>query len=130
MVVEITTNGGMWVYLIMILISLFLIIRYKKEFDTKDLLDYFIYLTNKVSLIFIFGVFLFMFLFTLVGFSESNLNIFLTENIRGLLYYGFFTYFTLFGLNLIYFVKDIIVKGDLWGMSLINKEDKNLLNKK
>ena len=113
----INLDVNIWIYFIILIISLFGLSKYQINFNMKDLLNSFIRFTNKMTLIFIFITFLFMFIFELIG--SSKVDIFFKEVISGLIYYMFFKYFVFFGLRMIHEGKDFFKNADLFGYSYI-----------
>lgn len=107
-------NSNVWVYLVLSLVAFGVLWRYQKDFDKENLIDSFIYLTHKTNLILLFFNFLFMFIFTIVDFTDNNINEFFQNNVKALLYFSFFTYFVFYGLKLIYYMKAFIKENDLF----------------
>lgn len=108
-------------YSIIVLFLGYLLIRYKEEFKADSLIDSFLYLTNKLVILYLLIVFLFVFIFSLLNPNNVKINEFLEENIRGLIYYIFINYSIYYGLKLINWSKEFYKKNDLFGISYFKK---------
>jgi len=106
-----------YVYLFIMLVSLYFLFTYKKEFKADDLIESFIYLTHKVILLHIFITFGFAFIFIMIDSLNSKIPIFLQENITGLIYYSMFSFSLYYGLRLINWFKSFYKENDLFGIS-------------
>jgi len=106
-------NSNVWVYLFLTLLSLFILFKYKEDFNPKALIDSLIYLTHKVNLLILFFTFLCMFMFTIVDFTDPKIITFFEDTAKGLLYYSFFNYSIYYGIKLISYMKKFFKDNDL-----------------
>lgn len=112
-------------FIILSLIVLYFLITYTKPLNAKSLLDYFIYLTNKVILLTMFIVFAFISFLSSVTIDYDKVAILMNEYARALLYYAFFNYSVFFGLKLIMYMKEFFKEFDLFAISYIDKLTKS-----
>lgn len=122
----IINNSNVWVYLGLTLVILFILFKFKFKFDPVNILTSLINLTHKVNLTLLFFTFMFMFIFSLVDFTNNNIIDFFKLNVKGLLYYSFFSYFVFYGLNFIFTMKDFFRDNDLFAWAFF----KNLMEGK
>ena len=65
---------------------------------------------------------IYLFIFSIVDFTSLGLLTFFKDNVRALLYYGFFTYSVFYGLKLINWVKEFIKENDLFAYAFFEKK--------
>lgn len=111
-----------WVYLVIVLLTLFFIVTYNKEFNVKDLINYFIYLTHKTVLFFLLLTFIFLFMYSIIDFPADRLTQFLSDIMVALVFYCFLNYSVFFGIKLIHFFKDFFKKNDLFSYAFFEKK--------
>lgn len=120
MVITITSNN-LEMYLIVIVISLFLLIKIKKEFSEEGLLDYLIFITTKIILFFVFLTCLFISMILIITPSYNVLG-FLSETISALLLYAFFNYGLCYFLKFWIYIKEFSEKNDLYTIKLLKNK--------
>jgi hypothetical protein len=113
--------NNVYIYLFFLLLSLYYLYNYQKDFNFKDLINSFIYLTNKIFLLLFFILMLFASIFSLINHDINLINNFIKEIIKGLIYYIFFNYLVFYGIKLIYWTKDFFKETDMFGISYIDK---------
>jgi len=122
-------SSNVWIYLVLTLLLLYGLIKYSKPFSIDSLIDSLIYLTNKVSMFFLFITFSFAFMFSLLDFTNTQLNYFLQDVFNGFLFYWFFNYAVFYGIKAIYWFKDFYKETDLFAYSLFEDKIKEMFKK-
>jgi len=121
MVTIISLANEVYLYVFLTLLFIFFLVKYKQKIDNKNIINYIIYLTNKIILFILFVVFLFASFLTITEVDKNIIISFIKENVRGLIYYSFFNYIILYGIKLIHFFKEFFKKNDIFGISYISK---------
>lgn len=126
------TISGLVIYIIMTVFLLIVLMRYKRDFDAKNLIDSFIYLTNKTTILYLFFTFLILTIYGLTNYNEDKLYTFIQEMFRGLVYYAFFSYGLLYLIKSFYYWVNFFKETDLFNFSMLSKEAKKTMgwNKK
>ena len=116
----ITINIGI-TFLILFFISSYLLIRYNKDIDGENIIDYFLYLTNKI-LIFILALSsLFIFIVSVnYTFHDKIIN-FINATFLNILYFSFVMYSIFYLTKFIYYIIKYVNKNDLFGKSYLDK---------
>jgi len=112
---------------ILTLLGLFLLIRYNQKIDPENIINYLLYLTNKL-LLFVFTIT--SFLIFILSFSENivdKIRIFINETFLNMLYFMFVMYGVFGIVKFIYYLMDYAKENDLFGKSFLDKLN---LNKK
>lgn len=119
-IITITPNYT-YLYLVISLVSLYLIIIYQKQFSQESLIDYLIYLTMKIVLFVSFFSFLLIFLVMILNGSQTNTDYFLNNLANNVLTYLLFNLGLFYLIVFIDWVKEMFIKNDLYSYSLIKK---------
>ena len=108
-------------FLILFFITAFIFIKYRKEIDSENIIDYFLYLTNKI-LLFVFCISsLFIFI---ISFSYELLDkttSFINATFLNILYFSFVMYSIFYITKLIFYIIKYVKKNDLFGKSYLDK---------
>ena len=123
-------SSNSWIYLLVSVAILFIMFKYKQDFNIKDLINSMIYLTHKVGLFFLFLTFFLAFIYSIVEFPNDKITAFFGEVMRGMMYYWFFSYGIFFGVKLIYWFKDFYARNDLFTYAFFDDKIKKEINKK
>ena len=116
----ITINIGI-TFLTLFFISSYLLIRYNKEIDGENIIDYFLYLTNKI-LIFIFALSsLFIFIVSVNYTFHEKIISFINATFLNILYFSFVMYSIFYLTKFIYYIIKYVNKNDLFGKSYLDK---------
>lgn len=110
-----------YLYLCLSLILLWGIIKYDAKFSKENLVGSFIALTNKMNLFFLFLLFGFSFIFSLVSISTSKVVLFVGESLLLIIYFSFFNYSIFYLIFFIQYIKQFSKENELLDFKL--KED-------
>jgi len=116
--IEIIYNNNL-LYLGLFLITLYVLLRYKLIFNKDNLLDYFIYLTNKLFLFLIMLNSLILFLVTLI--LEIDITNFINIIFPNLLYYITINYLVFYMIKFIYYLIKMVKENELFGINDFSK---------
>jgi len=109
-------------FLVLSIMTLVILLKYKEKFKADDLINGFIILTNRVVLFILFMTFLVCGVFALVDISNDKIITFLKEVFTGLAYYGFFNYGIFYLVKLINWLIQFFKDNNLFGFSYFSKE--------
>lgn len=108
-------------FLVLFFITAFIFIRYKKEIDSENIIDYFLYLTNKIILFIFCLSSLFVFI---ISFSyellDKTIN-FINATFLNILYFSFVMYSIFYITKLIFYIIKYVKRNDLFGKSYLDK---------
>lgn len=117
------TNSNEWLYLTLFLLCIYLMITYIKPFNAKDLIESFLYLINKFILLLLTLIFMFAFIFEIIGESTKTIS-FITSNFKVLIYYLLLNYSLFYGFKLINWMKNFYKDNDLLNIKYFEKLEK------
>lgn len=109
-------------YIIVSIACLVLLIMSKKEFNSKDLVNSFISLTNKVVLFVIFISSLFAFIFEFLNVEGADVLTFMSDIFNGLLYFCLIVYGVFYLLKLFSWMREFARENDLMYISYFEKK--------
>lgn len=113
-------NNGI-TFLFLFLLSAFLLIRYKKKIDSENIIDYFLYLTNKF-LLFTFSLSAFFIFIVSINYTlEDKIINFINATFINIVYFSFVMYSVFFLTKMIYYIIDYVKTNDLFGRSYLDK---------
>jgi len=114
-------SNNLGIYLITFIISIFLLLKFNKEFSQDGLYDYIIYLTTKLILFFTMFSSLLASVVLLIN-PSHNVSGFISEVINSLLIYSFFNYGLMYFLKFWLFIKDFSDKNELMNIKLLKEQ--------
>lgn len=118
----ISLDGEMaFLYGLLFIFLLYVMIKYKEEFDSDNLIRYLIYLTNKVILFWGAFTFVLAFMMVLTNYSSTKIEEFFKGVFFILFYYVFINYGIYYGLKLIHWAIKFFKDNDLYAISYLDK---------
>lgn len=115
----ILSNGITFLLLFLLTFTVFLM--YKKKIDSENIIDYFLYLTNKF-LLFIFSLSsFFVFVISINYTLEDKIINFINATFLNIIYFSFVMYSIFFLTKLISFIREFVNNNDLFGKSYLDK---------
>lgn len=113
-------NNGI-TFLLLFLLSFTILIKYKKKIDSENIINYFLYLTNKI-LLFIFSLSsLFIFIISISLGLENKITTFINATFLNILYFSFVMYSVFYVTKLIYYIIDYVKANNLFGKNYLDK---------
>ena len=108
-------------FLLLFLLTFTVLLMYKKKIDSEDIIDYFLYLTNKF-LLFIFSLSsFFVFVISINYALEDKIINFINATFLNIIYFSFVMYSIFFLTKLISFIREFVNSNDLFGKSYLDK---------
>lgn len=114
-------NNYFWVYGLISLVSLMVLIYYKIDFSKEALIDYCIYLTNKILLFSIFLSFMIISLILLLESTAPNTIDFTKNLIVIFLKYGFINYSILYIFKFSQWLMEMVKKNEISGFEFLKE---------
>jgi len=114
-------NSNLYVYILVMLISAFLLFTNKQEFNKENLISYLIYLTNKIIMFTLFVSFLIINIFVLVDLEQTQITNFIIELSNMILFYALFNYSIFYSLKFIGWAIEFFKKNELLTFSLLKE---------
>jgi hypothetical protein len=113
-------NNGI-TFLLLFLLSFIIFLRYNKKIDSENIIDYFMYLTNKL-LLFVFSISAFFVFVVNINYSlDDKIITFINATFLNIIYFSFIMYSIFFLTKLIYFIREFVKSNDLFGRSYLDK---------
>lgn len=113
------SNYGI-IFLILFFVALMTLIRYKKTFSKENIIDYFIYLVNKVLLFIICINSFFIFIINIeLNFNDQVLT-FINLSFLNMVYFIFMTYSVLYGIKFISYIIGFAKESNLFAINEID----------
>jgi len=108
-------------FLLLFLLTFTVLLMYKKKIDSENIIDYFLYLTNKF-LLFIFSLSsFFVFVISINYALEDKIINFINATFLNIIYFSFVMYSIFFLTKLISFIREAVNSNDLFGKSYLDK---------
>jgi len=108
-------------FLLLFLLTFTVLLMYKKKIDSENIIDYFLYLTNKF-LLFIFSLSsFFVFVISINYALEDKIINFINATFLNIIYFSFVMYSIFFLTKLISFISEFVNSNDLFGKSYLDK---------
>jgi len=108
-------------FLLLFLLTFTVLLMYKKKIDSENIIDYFLYLTNKF-LLFIFSLSsFFVFVISINYALEDKIINFINATFLNIIYFSFVMYSIFFLTKLISFIREFVNSNDLFGKSYLDK---------
>ena len=108
-------------FLLLFLLTFNVLLMYKKKIDSENIIDYFLYLTNKF-LLFIFSLSsFFVFVISINYALEDKIINFINATFLNIIYFSFVMYSIFFLTKLISFIREFVNSNDLFGKSYLDK---------
>ena len=116
--IEIIYNNNL-LFLGMFFISLYYLIKYNVKFSKDNLINYFIFLTNKIFLFLIMFNSLILFLVTLI--YDIDITNFINTVFSNLLFYMMINYMVFYFIKFIYYLIKMTKENELFAINDIGK---------
>lgn len=119
-----------WIYVVLALISLYLLFRKQESFNGEDIINSLIRLSNKIVLFWVSVTFLFMSFFGFIDPTNIKILNFFKDTLNVMIYYIILNYGTLYLLKLFNWCIEFVKENDLLYLSYFNKQVNRGNNKK
>lgn len=113
------SNYGL-VFLVLFFICIIILFRYKKQFSKENIIDYFIYLVNKVLLFILSINSFFIFIVNIELDFNSQVITFINLSFLNIVYFVFITYSVLYGIKFISFAIYFAKESNLFAIEQID----------